>query len=98
MLRKYWDKDQETDFYLQLSDNFRLTTVIITYRMPDYLSILNEFLWQTLDNPPHYPRIYRFLDHWEKNIEAPIHSVKIANIEVISPANFESVADYYTLK
>lgn len=88
----------DTDFYLQLSDNFRLTTVLIIYRIPDYQSILTEFLWQTLDIPPRYPRIYKFVNYWIEHIEAPIHSVKIANTEVISPTNFETISDHYKLK
>lgn len=94
MLVDYYN---ENDFYKQLNDYFRLTTVEIIYRLPDYYSILQEFLWQTIDVPPQYPRIYKFIDYWERNIEGKIYSVKIANVEVISPANFQSVAKYYTL-
>jgi len=62
------------DFEKQFSDNYRLTTIEITYRLPDYHSILQEFLWQeflwqTLDRPPEYPRMYKFLDYWIENIE-----------------------------
>ena len=97
MKRKYFNTDADNDFYLQLGDNFRLSTVLITYRLPDYYSILNEFMWQTLDHPPDYPRIYRFLDFWEKNIEAPIHSVQIDSVSIISPANFEKIDQYFKI-
>ncbi len=85
-------------FYQQLSEHFRLTTIQIFYRMPDYQSILQEFLWQTLDHPPKYPKMQQFLNYWIENIEAPIHSVKIANVEIISPENFRSVSKYYEFK
>ena len=88
----------DKSFYQQLNDNFRLTTIQIYYRLPDYHSILQEFLWQTLDHPPDFPRTQQFLNYWVEHIEAPIHSVKIANIDVISPSNFRSVAKYYELK
>jgi len=40
--------------------------------MPDYLNIVNEFIWQTKDQKPDYPRIEQFLDYWDKNIDGPI--------------------------
>ena len=88
----------DSDFYQQLNDQFRLTTILVIYRLPDYQSLLQEFLWQTLDCPPSYPRMHRFLDYWIEHIKAPIHSVQIENVEVISPSNFASVAKYYELK
>ena len=75
----------------------RLTTVEVTYRMPDYLSVLQEFIWQTMDKPPEYPRVYLFLDYWEANIEGPIYSVKIANVPIISPSDFKTVDKYFKL-
>ncbi len=37
--------------------------------MPDYLHLVNEFMWQTDDQRPHYPRIEKFLDYWDKHID-----------------------------
>lgn len=88
----------DLEFYKELCENFRLTSVLVTYRNPDYHSILQDFFWQTLDIPPKYPRIYKFLDYWEANIDAPIFSVQIENKEIISPANFKSVDRYYKLR
>ena len=90
--------EHNKSFYQQLNDQFRLTTIQVTYWLPDYQSILQEFLWQTLDSSPDYPRMQRFLNYWIENIEAPIHSIKIGNVEVISPANFKSVSKFYELK
>jgi len=44
-------------------------SVQVVYYMPDYLNLVNEFIWQTKDRQPDYPRIGRFLDHWDKNID-----------------------------
>lgn len=88
----------DKDFYSQLNDLYRLTTILVIYRLPDYQSILNEFVWQTLDHPPEYPRMFQFIEYWRKNIEAPIYSVIIENTEVISPDNFDFVDRYYELK
>ena len=83
------------DFFEQLNDNVRLTTVEVIYRMPDYLSLLQEFVWQTLDKPPQYPRIQKFLHYWSVNIEAPIYSVKIANTPIITPGQLKTVDKYF---
>ena len=45
--------------------------------MPDYLNLVNEFIWQTRDQLPDYPRIERFLEYWDKNIDGPIKEVFI---------------------
>ena len=54
-----------------------VATVQVVYYIPDYLHIVNEFVWQTDDQLPEYPRITRFLDSWDKNIEGPIKEVYI---------------------
>ncbi len=53
-------------------------TVAVLYWMPDHRSILNEFVWQTLDISPRYPRVERFLDHWRREIEATIAEVRLS--------------------
>ena len=90
-------KNYSKEFFEQLNDNFRLTTVEIDYRMPDYLSILQEFMWQTMDKPPEYPRIHVFIDYWEINIEAPIYSVTIANKPVITPSDIKTIDKYFKI-
>jgi len=46
--------------------------------MPDYRHILQQFIWQTMDVSPEFPRMNKFLHYWEHNIEGPIHDVIIA--------------------
>ena len=57
----------------------RLTTVQIYYWMPDHQSLLQEFLWQTVDYDPEFPRIRRFIDHWHANIEARIEAIYLCH-------------------
>ena len=90
-------KNSHEDFKKQFNDDYRLTTIEITYRLPDYHSILQEFLWQTLDRPPEYPRMYKFLDYWIKNIEAPIYSVKIASVDIIFPGEYKLIDQIYKI-
>lgn len=56
----------------------RLTTITILYWRPDYRSLLQEFLWQTQDLPPEFPKMMKFLDHWHRQIDAVIHRVNLA--------------------
>ena len=54
-----------------------VATVQVVYYIPDHLHIVNEFMWQTEDQIPEYPRITRFLDYWDKHIDGPIKEVYI---------------------
>ena len=58
-----------------------LVTLNIFYWMPDYENILQQFVWQTMDVKPKYPRIYRFLDYWHNNIDAVMNEVVIWDSE-----------------
>ena len=58
-------------------EKWTVASVQVVYYIPDYLSIVNEFVWQTEDQRPKYPRINEFLDYWDKNIDGPIKEVYI---------------------
>ena len=60
-----------------LIKKWTVASVQVVYYMPDYLHLVNEFIWQTDDQIPDYPRIGRFLDYWDKNIDGPIKEVYI---------------------
>lgn len=53
----------------------QLTLIQVYYYMPDYPSVLNEFVWQTIDLYPRFPRMQRFLNYWSKNIDARINEI-----------------------
>ena len=53
----------------------------VVYYIPDYLHLVNEFIWQTEDQQPDYPRINQFLDYWDRNIDGPIKEVYIHDQE-----------------
>ena len=61
-----------------------IVTINVLYWMPDYTHILQEFIWQTADIRPEYPRVHRFLNYWHDNIEAVISEVNIADNYEIS--------------
>ena len=56
-----------------------IVTINVLYWMPDYTHILQEFIWQTADIRPEYPRVHKFLNYWHDNIEAVISEVNIAD-------------------
>lgn len=65
---------------------WRLATAEVLYYMPDHPSLIQSFVWQTMDLAPAYPRIHRFLDFWRREIDAVIHSVRLASGEILAPA------------
>ncbi|MEO0982050.1 MAG: Usg family protein [Pseudomonadota bacterium] len=69
----------------------RLLTAEILYHMPDHRGLLQTFVWQTLDTAPRFPRLARFLDHWRAEIEAMIHSIRIAHSGLVAPAEIKAV-------
>ena len=78
-------------------EGYRLTTAEILYYMPDYPGILQSFLFQRYDIAPHYPNLRRFLAFWEREIEASIHSVRLATHARAGPAPFRFVRGTLTL-
>ncbi len=79
--------ETDRDFAAQLSGH-RLTTAEVLYYMPDHPSLIQSFLWQTQDLAPRYPRLIRFLDFWRAEIDAVIHTVRIAHRGLIGPAEW----------
>lgn len=65
---------------LRWSD-YRITTLQILYYMPDYKNLLQEFVWQTEDLVPEFPRIHKFLIHWKTNIQVPIHTINVSHAD-----------------
>ena len=82
---------------LPLIAPYCLATAEVVYRMPDHPALLQSFVWQTVDMAPGFPAILKFLAHWEENIEAKIHSVKVASRALIRPAEFRRVDQIWTV-
>ena len=74
-------RGSETELMLK---GWGLTTAEFIYRMPDYQHVLNSYVWQDYDIAPRYPVLKRFLDFWLREIEGPLHSVRVAGRRVIS--------------
>ncbi len=67
-------------------EGYRLATAEILYHLPDHPHVLQTFVWQDYDISPDYPVLQRFLDFWRREIEGPLHSVRVAGQKLISAA------------
>lgn len=76
-------------FHLQVRD-YRLTTAEILYHLPDHPTLLQSYIWQEYDLAPDFPALRKFLDFWSHNLDGKLHSVQVANQQLIEPpkANF----------
>ena len=62
---------------------YRLATAEILYRMPDHPNLLQTCVWQGRDMAPRFPALHRFLRFGRRELDGPLHPVRIASI---SPA------------
>jgi uncharacterized protein Usg len=72
--------------------NYRLTTAEIIYRLPDHPTLLQSYIWQELDLAPEFPILRKFLDFWVRNIEGKLHTVRVAQTELIKAAEIRTNA------
>ena len=86
----------DADFKARLDGASLLTTEILYY-MPDHPKLLQTFVWQTMDTAPAFPRLAQFLDHWRREIEAMIHSIRIAHSGLLAPAELRAVDGEFQL-
>lgn len=63
---------------------YRMTTAEILYHMPDHPTLLQSYIWQEYDIAPDYPALHRFLDFWSRNLDGMLHSVKVANVDLVT--------------
>jgi uncharacterized protein Usg len=78
---------REIDSFVRIPD-WRLTTAEILYHLPDHPGLLQTFIWQKLDHAPAFPELHRFLDFWRRDIEGPLHSVRVASAALTKPVGF----------
>ena len=73
-----------TQFEMRLQ-GYRLTTAEILYHMPDYPEILQTYVWQQLDLAPKFPILRKFLDHWQRNLDGKLHTVRVGHNTLLKP-------------
>jgi len=77
--------------------DWRLTTAHILYHMPDHPAVLQTFIWQKVDHAPGFPELSRFLEFWRREIEGPLHSVRVASAALIRPAELRYAGGEFRL-
>ena len=87
---------QDLGSFVRIPD-WRLTTAEILYRLPDHPGVLQAFVWQKLDRAPAFPELSRFLEFWRREIEGPLHSVRVASSALIRPAELRYANGQFTL-
>lgn len=80
--------DNPTELMLK---GYGLTTAEMFYRMPDFKNVLNTFVWQEYDLAPDYPRLFKFIEFWQKEIEGPLHSVRFTHRKLMSAGDWRQV-------
>lgn len=78
------------DFLMQL-EGYGLSTIEIHYFLPDHPDLLQLFAFQQYDVAPKFPVLRDFLDYWRREIEGPLHSVRIAHKHLIGPQEWRAV-------
>lgn len=68
-----------------------LATAEIFYRMPDARSVLQTFVWQDYDIAPRFPQLRKFLEFWTRELDGPIHSVRLCHTQLVKPAEVRMV-------
>ena len=86
----------DDDFRRQL-EGYSLATAEIIYRMPDAKRLLQTYLWQDYDLAPKFPKLRKFLDFWERELDGPLHSVRIMHHALIGPRELRYVTAEYRL-
>ena len=83
----------DPEFSAQMN-GYRLATAEILYRLPDHPRLLQSYVWQDYDLAPSYPVLQKFLDFWRRDLDGPIHSVRLAGRSVIAASDLRSVSAF----
>ena len=84
----------ETELLLK---GYGLTTAEFFYRMPDYQNVLNTYIWQDYDIAPDHPKLFKFIEFWQQEIEGPLHSVRFVHRKQLSSGDWQNVTGEYLL-
>lgn len=82
------------DDFRKMLAGYRLTTASILYHMPDHPSLLQEFLWQDLDQVPRFPVLKRFIRYWQRDLDGKLYRVRVAVADTIDPSRWRTVDEF----
>ena len=76
---------------------YRLSTAEILYWMPDFPNVLQSFVWQQYDMPPEFPELHAFLKFWKNNIDATLHTVRVACTDSMASPEMRNAEALYRI-
>ncbi|MGV1768481.1 usg protein [Rhizobium rhizogenes] len=79
-----------SDLERQLN-GYGMTTAHILYRIPDFESVLQTYVWQDYDAAPDFPEMHKFLAFWQANLDGPLHSVRYTYRRLVGPSEWRRV-------
>ena len=82
----------------KLLPGYGITTARILYFLPDYLSILQVYVWQDLDLAPMFPLLEDFLKFWRQNLEGRLGRVDVSHSPLISDRERIRFPNVFTLQ
>ena len=85
-----------SDLERQLN-GYGLTTAHILYRIPDFESVLQTYVWQDYDLAPDFPEMHKFLHFWQTRLDGPLHSVRYTHRRLIGPNELRRVEGEFKL-
>lgn len=85
---------QVSSNFLKQLRGYGLTTAEILYHMPDHPALLQSFVWQDYDIAPEFPCLIRFLNFWRKELDGPLHSVRVGHSKLLKPAELTIRAEF----
>lgn len=86
-----YQADSVDQAFLRQLQGYGLSLVEIHYYLPDHPSLLQQYIWQDYDVAPKFPVLRRFLDFWRRDIEATLHSIRVAHSHLIGPSEWRAV-------
>ena len=86
----------KSEFELQFA-GYGITTAHILYRIPDFASVLQTYVWQDYDLAPDFPEMRKFLEFWEEKLDGPLHSVRYTHRRLIGPNEWRKVSGEFNL-
>ena len=77
--------------------DYRLTTAENFYHLPDHPGVLQTFIWQNFDLAPQFPELRRFLAFWRRELDGPLHSVRVATAGPLTRGRWRHAPHVLTL-
>ncbi|WP_204114301.1 usg protein [Shimia biformata] len=84
----------ETELLLK---GWGVTTAEFFYHMPDHIHVLNSYVWQEYDLAPDYPKMFEFIEFWQRELDGPLHSVRFAHRKLVSAGEWRNVVGEFKI-